>query len=304
MRYEDFKDRFTHGIEQLLEGTGIEVLPQEMTKVNQRLDALSFRPEGKSMGAVLYLKDFYEKYEDGADLYSLTREAEEVISDRIRNVPDMPPFSHEYILNHLYLTVVNAKMNQDYLSSIPFEKMEDLAIVPRVKVNEDASFALQTWMMDTYGFERAELFEAARSNMDNQEYICRDLGSVLLGYGVPDDMTYTPSESVYVLTNTSGIDGAAAILSEKAMKDAREMIGEDFLILPSSRHEVLLVPRSTSFSIRDLSDMVKEVNASVVDREDLLSDHVYRYNSKAGSIRMLEPGKEALEKVQSLPPVL
>ena len=61
---------------------------------------------------------------------------------------------------------------------------------------------------------------------------------------------------------------------------------------------------SSAFSIRDLSDMVKEVNASVVDREDLLSDHVYRYNSKAGSIRMLEPGKEALEKVQSLPPVL
>lgn|GEM_PF-4246128 len=61
---------------------------------------------------------------------------------------------------------------------------------------------------------------------------------------------------------------------------------------------------SSAFSIRDLSDMVKEVNASVVDREDLLSDHVYRYNSKVGSIRMLEPGKEALEKVQSLPPVL
>lgn len=304
MQYEEFKDRFTYGIKQLLEGTGIEVLPQEMTKVNQRLDALSFRPEGKPMGAVLYLKDFYGKYEEGADLYSLTREAEEIISDRIRNVPEVPPFSHEYIRNHLYLTVVNAEMNRDYLASVPFERMEDLAVVPRVKVNDDASFALQTWMMDTYGFDRGELFEAARSNMENQQYICRDLGSVLLGYGVPDDMAYTPSESVYVLTNTSGIDGAAAILTEKAMKDAREMIGEDFLILPSSRHEVLLVPRSTSFSIRDLADMVKEVNATAVDREDLLSDHVYRYNSKAGSIRMLEPGKEAPEMVRSLPPAL
>ena len=304
MRYEEFKDRFTHGIKQLLEGTGIEVLPQEMTKVNQRLDALSFRPEGKPMGAVLYLKDFYGKYEGGADLYSLTREAEEIISDRIRNVPEVPPFSHEYIMSHLYLTVVNAEMNRDYLASVPFERMEDLAVVPRVKVNDDASFALQTWMMDTYGFDRGELFETARSNMENQQYICRDLGSVLLGYGVPDEMAYTPSESVYVLTNTSGIDGAAAILTEKAMKDAREMIGEDFLILPSSRHEVLLVPRSTSFSIRDLADMVKEVNATAVDREDLLSDHVYRYNSKAGSIRMLEPGKEAPEMVRSLPPVL
>ena len=304
MQYEDFKERFTHGIKQLLEGSGIEVIPQEITKVNQRLDAISFHPEGKPVGVVMYLKDFYEKYEDGADLYSLTREAEDIVSERIRNAPDIPSFSHDYILNHLYLTVVNADMNRDYLSGIPHEILEDMAVVPRVKVSEEASFAVKNEMLTHYGFSREGILQAAHDNMETQEFICNELGAVLMGFGMSSPDPVSPSDSVYVLTNPSGVDGAAAILSDKAMHEARDKIGEDFLILPSSRHEVLLVPRSSQMSVRELTDMVREVNRTVVDPQDLLSDHVYRYNSRSGSIKMLEPKADTPEKKPSLSAIL
>ncbi len=304
MQYEDFKERFTHGIKQLLESSGIEVIPQEITKVNQRLDAISFHPEGKPVGVVMYLKDFYEKYEDGADLYSLTREAEDIVSERIRNAPDIPSFSHDYILNHLYLTVVNADMNRDYLSGIPHEILEDMAVVPRVKVSEEASFAVKNEMLTHYGFSREGILQAAHDNMETQEFICNELGAVLMGFGMSSPDPVSPSDSVYVLTNPSGVDGAAAILSDKAMHEARDKIGEDFLILPSSRHEVLLVPRSSQMSVRELTDMVREVNRTVVDPQDLLSDHVYRYNSRSGSIKMLEPKVDTPEKKPSLSAIL
>ena len=113
-----------------------------------------------------------------------------------------------------------------------------------------------------------------------------------------------PSTGIYVLTNASGIDGAGAILSENAMKSAREMIGEDFFILPSSRHEVLLAPRSMEMSVGELTNMVPDVNRAVVDAKDFLSDHIYRYNSRSGAIKMLEPQAEVPEKKQSLPPIL
>ena len=304
MRYEEFKEAFTNEIISKMVGSGIDVTPEEVTKVNRTMDALSFRPEGNNIGALLYLEDLYWQHENGRSFVDLAEEASQIMAERMKAVPSLPQIDHNFIRENLYLTVVNADMNRDYLSEVPHEILEDMAVVPRVKISEEASFVIKNDMLMTYGFSRKSLLEIAHANMEAQEYICNDLGAVLMGFGMPSPVPASPSESVYVLTNPSGIDGAAAILSDKAMKDARTMIGEDFLILPSSRHEVLLVPRSSHLSIQALTDMVREVNRTVVDTKDLLSDHVYRYNSRTGSIKMLEPKAESLEKKPSLQPVL
>ncbi|MBR5047741.1 MAG: hypothetical protein IKX76_05850 [Eubacterium sp.] len=304
MRYEEFKEAFTKEMMDALSRSGIDVTPQEVPKVNQTLDALCFRRQDENAAVLFYVKDAYEQYENGQSMEGLVADVRQFIGDRIKEAPKITDINHDYIREHLYLTVVNAGMNRDYLSDIPHEILEDMAVVPRVKVSEEASFAVKNDMLEHYGFSKQDLLQAAHANMDQMEFTCRDLGSVLFGYGVPMDMPPSPSESIYVLTNPSGIDGTAAILSDKAMQEARNMIGEDFLILPSSRHEVLLVPRSMDMSVRELAEMVREVNRTAVDEKDLLSDHVYRYNSRSGAIKMLEPKADVLEKKQSLPPVL
>lgn len=304
MRYEEFKESFTNEMIVRMYGSGIDVFPEEVTKVNQTLDALSFRPEGNNIGTLLYLEDLYEQHENGRSVVDLVENARQTMTERLREIPSLPQIDHDFIEENLYLTVVNADMNRGYLAGVPHEILEDMAVVPRVKISEEASFVVKNDMLSPYGFSREDLLQAAHTNMETREFICNDLGAVLMGFGMSSPVPDSPSESVYVLTNPSGIDGAAAILSDKAMKDARAMIGEDFLILPSSRHEVLLVPRSSHMSIKELTDMVREVNRTVVDTKDLLSDHVYRYNSRSGSIKMLEPKAEVPEKKPSLPPVL
>ena len=304
MRYEDFKEYFTNEMIARMVGTGISVDLQQVTKVNQTLEALSFRTAGGNTSALLYLNDVYEQHENGRSVANLAEEASKMMFQRMREIPRLPRIDHDFIEENLYLTVINADMNRDYLSDIPHGLIGDMAVVPRVKVSEEASFVVKNDMLTPYGFSKEGILEAAHANMETREFTCNDLGAVLMGFGMQSMGPSSPSESVYVLTNPSGIDGAAAILSDKAMREARNMIGEDFLILPSSRHEVLLVPRSSDMSIQELTDMVREVNRTVVDTKDLLSDHVYRYNSRSGSIKMLEPKAEALEKKPSLPPIL
>ncbi len=305
MKYEDFKEYFTNEMIARMVGTGISVDLQQVTKVNQTLEALSFRFAGENTSALLYLNDVYEQHEkNGESVANLAEDASKMMFQRMREIPRLPRIDHDFIEENLYLTVINADMNREYLSDIPHGVIGDMAVVPRVKVSEEASFVVKNDMLTPYGFNKEGILEAAHANMNQMEFTCRDLSSVLFGYGVPMDMPSSPSESIYVLTNPSGIDGAAAILSDKAMQEARNMIGEDFLILPSSRHEVLLVPRSMDMSVRELAEMVREVNRTAVDEKDLLSDHVYRYNSRSGAIKMLEAGAEVLEKKQSLPPVL
>lgn len=63
-------------------------------------------------------------------------------------------------------------------------------------------------------------------------------------------------------------------------------IGSDFYILPSSVHEVLLIPADNQISMSTLSSMGPDVNSSQLAREEILSDHVYYYSLETDQITM------------------
>ena len=292
MTYEAFKEAMITELEDLLGWSGIEITEQKVLKVNRELDAVALRPVGSNAAPQLYLNDLYRDHERGRDVATSAGEVAAAMERQLESMPEYPEMSHDYLTRNLYLSVMNREMNGDYLSDIPFQEMEDLAVVPRVMVADApdgvSSCVVTRDMMEAYGFSEKELFDTARANMDTKEYLCRSLEQMILG-PVFGDVPPEPGAMAYVLTNLSGIDGAAAILSDKAMAQARREVGEDFFILPSSRHEVILVPRSSPLSVGELADMVKSVNQTVLEREDLLSDHIYRYNSRQGTIRMIEP---------------
>ena len=83
---------------------------------------------------------------------------------------------------------------------------------------------------------------------------------------------------MYVLTNSTGSLGASALFYPDVKEKAAELLGSDFYILPSSCHEVILVPDSTDIKAQDLCDMVKQANRSVVEDKDILSDNVLHYS--------------------------
>ena len=80
------------------------------------------------------------------------------------------------------------------------------------------------------------------------------------------------------LTNASGSLGAAALFYPDVKDKAAELLGSDYYILPSSVHEVILVPDSAGINATELCDMVKQANRTVVEEHDILSDNVYHYS--------------------------
>ncbi|MBS5062662.1 MAG: hypothetical protein KHZ58_02695, partial [Hungatella hathewayi] len=60
-------------------------------------------------------------------------------------------------------------------------------------------------------------------------------------------------------------------------KNFADLLEQDLLILPSSIHEVLLLPYAEDICMEDLFQMVRHVNQTEVPVEDRLSDEVYRY---------------------------
>ena len=60
----------------------------------------------------------------------------------------------------------------------------------------------------------------------------------------------------------------------------RGMIRGDFYILPSSIHEVILVPESFGLEPERMQEMVKEINQTGVAPEEVLSDSVYYFDGE------------------------
>ena len=82
---------------------------------------------------------------------------------------------------------------------------------------------------------------------------------------------------MYVLSNKEKTMGAACILYDSILTLIGERLQDDFYILPSSIHECIVVPMNITTTKKELQEMVREINATQVIPEEVLSDEVYTY---------------------------
>ena len=92
---------------------------------------------------------------------------------------------------------------------------------------------------------------------------------------------------MFVATNIKKVNGAGVILYDGLLRTFAEKIGGDFYILPSSVHEVIFVPANGDMDARYLIQMVKEVNATEVAPDEVLSDNVYMYYADEDRVEMM-----------------
>lgn len=89
---------------------------------------------------------------------------------------------------------------------------------------------------------------------------------------------------MYVLTNLFKINGAACMLYKEPLKLFSARVGKDLYIIPSSIHEVIILPADNNICKNELNAMVQQVNKEEVAESDILSDHVYMYDREKDAI--------------------
>ena len=95
------------------------------------------------------------------------------------------------------------------------------------------------------------------------------------------------SGRMFVLGNTMKLFGAAAVLYEGLLEQIRERLGRNLFILPSSVHEVILIPDDEQQEAEELLQMVCDINATQVEPEEVLTDSVYYFSRKCGKLEKI-----------------
>ena len=194
------------------------------------------------------------------------------------------------------------------LENVPHQNMEDMAVVYRFVIESDengrASILATNNMLEAMGVTPEQLHADAMENAPQirpaQITGMSEVIAEMMGREEAEMMGIVPvdpkDEQMFVATVSDKVMGAGVLAYQDFMDQAADRIGGSFYILPSSRHEVLLVPDNGQMSLSDLESMVREVNATQVAPEDKLTDSVYHYDADA---KVFELGEKFVNREQA-----
>lgn len=280
MSYEQFVSTLIACVEKKLDGRAA-VKRQKILKNNGvSADGIALRKPGGEAAPLIYLEGIYKSYLGGRTM----EETADKVLEIFRNCPQAPQWDYREILDFaavrdkIVCRLVNAEKNQHLLKQVPHLPVLDLAIVFYLLISEgehqNASVLIKNEQMDLWKIPISVLYYTAKENTPKLcPYVLRPLAEVM---GMPEEAM--PEGPVLVLTNAKGVNGAAALLYPHVPKYIYEKTAGSYYLLPSSVHEFLVVPESAGIGAEQLLEMVREINSTEIAAEDVLSDHIYRFD--------------------------
>ncbi len=150
-------------------------------------------------------------------------------------------------------------------------------------------------LLKLWGVSPEEVYRRARENTIEKEGFCiismdAIFREVMKGRDIdlPEDVEYDIQIPLYVLTNERRNGGSVVVSYDAVLRQAAQELNSSFYIIPSSIHEVLLCP-FYEMNINDslaIKKIVHEVNSSVLEPMEFLSDNIYFYNKDEEKITM------------------
>lgn len=306
MNYDEFKESIAEQIRDVLpeKYRNAEVGFQPMEKINKSYEALFVRVPGENMSVAVNLKQFYENYASGSVSF---QDALSEVAEKIQREPpaafDMDVLrNYEVAKERLFIRVCGVEQNQELLENVPHRREEDLAVTYHLLFGETedgtvAGALITDSLLKTYGVTEEQLHQDAMENSQKlfpakflpMRNIMQEIfHTQMIESGVPEAMAQVMMESMmpqdehpmYVLTNEQKVNGAGVLFYPEMMDKIGDTLGSDYIILPSSTHEVIIVPDDGSFTALEMQDMVAEVNSTEVEPEERLTDESYHYDKK------------------------
>lgn len=218
-------------------------------------------------------------YDTAVDLVTNRQEDIEEVSKARTEANDM---SFEKAAHMILPVLVNTKNNTDFLKDKPHRKIDQsISMYYIVSFTSNMTSTITNNILKSWNVDEDKLFEAAINNI-RQECFCDSVGNILnksMGDNVPEDIDR--EVGMYVLTNrsTDHMYGASQILIKDNITSTLDKIKMDrAYILPSSIHELIITNLDEDEeTVENLSQLIKQVNASEVKPDDKLSDDLYHY---------------------------
>lgn len=311
MIYEAFLETVTNKLQEAL-GDAYQFTLRPLPKNNGvTLDGLTIQSPGSPVAPTIYLNPYYEQYQRGTDIH-------EIVLDilKLYRTPPSPAFlqpdsleNFSELRSRIMFRIIHSASNQVLLNDLPHLPYLDLSIVFFVFLERNEAGQMTALIhnehMKRWNVSVNDLWNAASRNTPREypaqiqsmadllkEIAQKNMGEHYDPELIQDLLDSDDAAPLYVLSNSNGLYGASCMVYQNVLKDFADHLQADLILLPSSVHEVLLTPNLEDSSYEDLSSMVTSINRQEVSPEEQLSNQVYLFSRKDGSLKVVSNAPE------------
>ena len=290
----------------------------QMNKNNGvQMIGVQVRLQEENVCPVVYVGSFFNEIRLGEPVEKVMNEIARCMEEA-GNAPfvdcGINPMDYDSVKEHLAVMLVNTQANKRMLQEMPHENIEDLSAIcyvdfPVESNDGKATMKVKNEHLKMWNVDAKEMFQQARANTQPVNTpILQSMDEMLLSIFNEEghttnlldenvDFGLRSHDMLYALTNVEKQYGASMITQPEVLNKLEQLFPEGFYVLPSSVHEVLIVPDNGEMEPKMLGEMVREVNKNEVERQEVLSDRVYSYDKEKHQIRQ-EP--DSIQKVKEM----
>ena len=257
--------------------------------------ALILYKNGEKLHPQIYLERFFEDYKRGKTMKEILQDVMTTYEEALRNInPDSLSGIEDWeqVKGRLAFRLLSKERNKETLENYVYKDFLDLAAIVTfcAEIDEQGVKAIRVThdLAERWNVSEEEILQAAEENTEalfpvRMESILDTLCRVadISRDDLPEEvLAEEDSPQIMVLTNYLGVNGATVLLYDSFLQQVYEKLRGKFIILPSSIHEVIVMPLASAPPITDSQKMVEQINRSAVKEEEILSDSVYLYDGE------------------------
>ena len=257
--------------------------------------ALILYKNGEKLHPQIYLERFFEDYKRGKTMKEILQDVMTTYEEALKNInPDSLSGIEDWeqVKGRLAFRLLSKERNKETLGNYVYKEFLDLAAIVTfcAEIDEQGVKAIRVThdLAELWNVSKEEILQAAEENTESlfpvrMEPILDTLCRVadISRDDLPEEvLAEEDSPQIMVLTNYLGVNGATVLLYDSFLQQVYEKLRGKFIILPSSIHEVIVMPLASAPPITDSQKMVEQINRSAVKEEEILSDSVYLYDGE------------------------
>lgn len=261
------------------------------------LSAITIMNENQTVAPVFYIDGYSEKgYTEEAAAQSIYENYQKNIGETTRMndnelIHKLSQFSN--VKNNICYKIVNTQANRRMFRDAPhFPITDDLSVMYYLQIERGATATITNQMLDVWGIDKNDAVNklwdyAYKNTMEQNTPDFFNIAEKLYPYMDKDDF----DTSLYVLSNKDRTFGASVLLYDNTdiLKDCLNKVKDEtgnnckgLYVLPSSIHELILVPDNGDMNKNYMMQMVREVNSTEVRTDEILSNNVFYFDADKG----------------------
>lgn len=284
LSYEEFQEILLESVRWQLHTNGTyhcEIM--QTPKNNVMLTGLKVRQEGSMSAPVFYLEHYYRDYLEGKHLNQISQEL--VTLCQSQELPDLKMIDlvdYKKVKDKLRVRLVSRENNQAFYKQGPYRLHPLGAQVLYIELEKRREGSMHIHvtnvMAEQWKVPEGELLDIGLQNTQSSHKvkICSLNSLTPDAEGVP----------LYYLGNDAHEFGATVALFPDVLMQLQEQLGGDYYILPASIHELLVVKKhDCPLSVKDMKEIVRDVNENDVSPEEVLGSEVYEFCGAANKVK-------------------